>query len=99
MLAPFLKDSEWVKRRLALIHQHHSEWIKCLKLEKQSWQAMEYAHRRQVIKLAIPSLSEEAKLTRKQTQDIAEWLKQKIANRQAMKVRQSEEIAALEQQR
>ncbi len=60
---------------------------------------MEHAHREELIKLATTSLSEQAKLVRKQTQDIADWLKQKRVIRQVMKVRQSEEITALEQER
>ncbi len=99
MLTPFLKDSEWDKRRLALIQQQYQEYTGCVKLEKQSWQAMEHAHREELIKLATTSLSEQAKLVRKQTQDIADWLKQKRVIRQVMKVRQSEEITALEQER
>lgn len=97
MLPPILKDSEWVNRRLKLIHQHHQERIESFKREHESWLSLERAHHEQLIGLKTDAsiVRRQADLIKEQTRQIQDWQREQALMRQQLNARQRQEMADL----
>lgn len=98
MLTYLLSDSEWNDRKRELNTQHHLERTELFRLEGVAWQDLEQMHTEQRVQLENQLFNPQAlaDLISQQMRAIKCWRRDTVASRQAMKIRQSQELAALE---
>ncbi len=101
MPLPPMLDLEQTAEQLQLIDQHHLEWVEHFKQRKESWEALKRAHIEQRNELANQPYStlEKAALILKQADNIFNWYRLTIDNRNSILTRHRAEMAALEQER